>query len=152
MGSQIRRDHGAAQGRLGPGMKSVVHTKEESGNRGTLNGTSGDLIDVRLFIEPNVLSTALQQILSSNPDLRVEVCPQARSSGADAGVTHLDGTTRIVRITLLENPFRFQLESDGREWIVDYCGLSDLARQLSDLDNWRAAFGWLTGRPAHQLP
>ena len=133
-------------------MTSEVYESDAPGDPLTLVILTPDRIHVKLRIEPNVLSTALQQILAGNPGLEVEVCLPKHLSGEHVEASRGSGAGPVVEITLLESPFRFRLATGGREWLVNYRGLDDLTRQLADLDNWRAAFEWPIGGSLAQSP
>jgi hypothetical protein len=122
-------------------MKSYVCASgghDESRNPVVMGATR---VRVRLRIEPAVLSSALQQFLAGNPGLEVEVCSANDDSGRDIERARRPGLGRVVEITLLDDPFRFRIETDGLEWIVNYRSLEDLADRLKDLENWRVVFG-----------
>jgi hypothetical protein len=87
---------------------------------------------VVLTMETSLLTSAIQQCLADNPRLQVEVHPPGDHALCPGGPA-ADGAARTVQIGLLDDPVRFALQADGREWIVDYQSLDGLARLLADL-------------------
>lgn len=84
-------------------------------------------LHVKLAMESSLLTSAIQQCLAGNPRLLVTVHSPDEPVCAD--------TARTVRIALLEDPVRFALDADGREWVLEYQSLGELARLLADLEN-----------------
>jgi hypothetical protein len=88
---------------------------------------------VVLTMENSLLSSAIQQCLADNPRLEVEIRPPDDDRIAPAEPARVD-VPRTVEIGLLDDPVRFAINADGREWIVTYQSLAGLAQVLAELE------------------
>jgi hypothetical protein len=95
---------------------------------------------VVLAMETSMLTSAIQQCLAGNEQLAVEVHPPGEHC-AELGQPRFQDVPRTVQIGLLDDPVRFALQADGRDWIVEYQSLDGLAHLLADLAQSDGAHG-----------